>query len=81
MVEERSGTVNKNEKNLQNYEEKAVFIGGAGWGSREGVAVGWDGGRLGFGGEGICSGFNSCYLLSLISQLVITYFSAVLTVI
>ena len=49
MVEERSGTVNKNEKNVENYEEKAVFIWGAGWGSREGVAVGWHGGRLGFG--------------------------------
>lgn len=51
MVEERSGTVNKNEKNVEQNEEKAVcfFIYGAGWGYRVGVANGWGAGGGGVG--------------------------------
>ena len=31
MIEERRGTVNKNKKNVENYEQKSVFIWGVGF--------------------------------------------------
>ena len=74
------GTLNKNKKNVENYKEKAVIISGGGVGVQGrgvdgvGMADGWAARVMLF-----CSRFTSCYLLSLISHLVITlYFSAVL---